>query len=464
MRFLADMDVPNANENKVNLTSMVIKKIKCLKYKYISKGSFSLNVLTLMIGTTIAQVIPIATSPIFTRIYSPKDFGVFALYVAVVSMISVIATCRYEIAIMLPVNDYDSINIAVLSGIIAFIVSIVTFLITFFLNSEFIQILDNPKIAKWLYLTPLSIFLLGLYQILVYWSNRKKQFKRVAISKIVQTLCATFASLVFGFCGIGEGGLIGGWVIGQVIVTTILAWQTFGIDKWNKEYVSMKRIIKNAKEYADFLKINSLHALTDVLQSNGVIFLISTFFGSTILGIYSLSMRILDTPFSMIGTSIAQVFYQKAVEIYNKEADIDFLLKKMILNLSLISLPIFTGLFFFAPLIFTLLFGENWKDAGVYVRILSPWFYLKFIGTTISHIPVIINKQKQAFYFSSFGNVLIILSILCGSYFTRDIKITFYILTVLLSLFTVLQIKWFINISKNKKIVSSAYNITHDSI
>ncbi len=38
------------------------------------KSEFSKNVLTLMTGTTIAQAIPIAISPILTRIYTPEDF------------------------------------------------------------------------------------------------------------------------------------------------------------------------------------------------------------------------------------------------------------------------------------------------------------------------------------------------------------------------------------------------------
>ena len=43
------------------------------------KSEFNRNILTLMTGTTIAQAIPIAITPILTRIYTPDDFGVFAL-------------------------------------------------------------------------------------------------------------------------------------------------------------------------------------------------------------------------------------------------------------------------------------------------------------------------------------------------------------------------------------------------
>ncbi|WP_310441139.1 hypothetical protein [Sulfurimonas sp.] len=69
------------------------------------RSEFSRNVLTLMTGTTIAQAIPIAISPILTRIYTPEDFLVFALYMAIASILSVIATGRYEMAIMLPKYD-----------------------------------------------------------------------------------------------------------------------------------------------------------------------------------------------------------------------------------------------------------------------------------------------------------------------------------------------------------------------
>ena len=78
----------------------MIKKLK-------PKSEFSRNVLTLMTGTTIAQAIPIAISPILTRIYTPEDFGVFALYMAIAAIISVVSTGRYEMAIMLPKRNED---------------------------------------------------------------------------------------------------------------------------------------------------------------------------------------------------------------------------------------------------------------------------------------------------------------------------------------------------------------------
>jgi len=89
-----------------------------MKSKLKPKSEFSRNVLTLMTGTTIAQAIPIAISPILTRIYTPEDFGVFALFIAIVGFFSVIASARYEQAILIPKKDEDAINIFALGFII----------------------------------------------------------------------------------------------------------------------------------------------------------------------------------------------------------------------------------------------------------------------------------------------------------------------------------------------------------
>ena len=97
---------------------MMLNKLK-------PKSEFSKNVLTLMTGTTIAQAIPIAISPILTRIYTPEDFGVLALFVAITTIFGTIANGRYELAIMLPKKDEDAINIFALGFIITCFISLI---------------------------------------------------------------------------------------------------------------------------------------------------------------------------------------------------------------------------------------------------------------------------------------------------------------------------------------------------
>ena len=56
-------------------------------------------------GTTLAQGINILSTPILSRIYSPEDFGVTAVFISMVSILSVISALRYDLAIPLPKTE-----------------------------------------------------------------------------------------------------------------------------------------------------------------------------------------------------------------------------------------------------------------------------------------------------------------------------------------------------------------------
>ena len=71
---------------------------------------FSKNVLMLVTGTTVSQIIPIAISPILTRIYTPEDFGILALFMSLSMLFGSVASARYEQAIILPDQDEDLIG------------------------------------------------------------------------------------------------------------------------------------------------------------------------------------------------------------------------------------------------------------------------------------------------------------------------------------------------------------------
>ena len=98
------------------------------------RGEFNRNVATLVTGTGLAQLIPLAVTPVLSRLYPPEQFGVLALFISVVSSLSVLATGRYEFAIMLPRKDVDATNIAALSITISLIVGVSLFAVACLLH------------------------------------------------------------------------------------------------------------------------------------------------------------------------------------------------------------------------------------------------------------------------------------------------------------------------------------------
>ena len=118
------------------------------------RSEFSRNVLTLLTGTTIAQAIPIAVTPILTRLYTPEEFGLLALFIAITAILGSISNGRYELAIMLPHSDEDAINIAALALLITIVFSIILLVPAVLINAQIAELLGTTDIKVWIYLIP----------------------------------------------------------------------------------------------------------------------------------------------------------------------------------------------------------------------------------------------------------------------------------------------------------------------
>ena len=368
--------------------------------KFKPKSEFTRNVLTLMTGSTIAQAIPIAISPILTRIYTPADYGLVALFMSIATIGSIAATGRYEMAIMLPKKDTDAINVLLLSMSIAFLMSFLSLIIIFLFNQEITTFLGNQDVSSWLYLVPISVILTGIYQSLRYWSNRRKYFTNLAKNSVIQTGTGSSLNLLFGFFRFGGGGLISAGLMSQTVGIIFLgkmAWKKDKILLFKKDKIKMLALMKKYKKLPFF---NLPNALIDTFKMSGITILIAKFFTTSILGQYSLAWKMVVTPASLVGNSLSQVFFQKLASA--NKSDLNRLIVKFIIKASLIALPMYLIVYLFAPEIFIFVFGEKWELAGKIASVLSPWLFLNFISSPLSSVYIIINRQEIMLVISIF--------------------------------------------------------------
>ena len=149
------------------------------------KSEFSRNVFTLMTGTTLSQAIPIAISPILTRIYSPEEFGIFALYMAFISIGAAIVTGKYEMAVLLPKKNENAKYLIVISIFFTLVFSILFYIIYFSFFKQINNILNIDNCFNDFYLVPVGIFLFAFYNILLQWMNRQKEYKLMTKNRFI---------------------------------------------------------------------------------------------------------------------------------------------------------------------------------------------------------------------------------------------------------------------------------------
>ena len=380
------------------------------------KSEFSRNVLTLMTGTAIAQAIPIAISPILTRIYTPEDFGVFALFLAVTGLFSSVASGRYDLAIMLPKKDEDAINIFALGMIIITLLSLFLLSLVLLLNEYITILLRNEAIGFWLYFVPIAVFFTGLFNLLSYFNNRKKNYKDIANATIIKSIMLAMVQLSIGFVKEGATGLISGQIVASLFANLRLLRNILK-DKFLISKISKIEIISLAKYYKDFPKYQAPHAMLNTFSSYVPIYMFTPFFGLTVVGLYSLSTRIVFTPMMILAGASAKVYNQKLTQLYHEDGDVyGFTVRLLKSLLKKIILP-FLIIVIFAPDIFGFIFGENWREAGVYTQILSPWLWMVFFAATISFVPSLLNMQRRALLLEIIYTTLRVLAIGIGLWY-----------------------------------------------
>lgn len=401
------------------------------------KSEFSRNVLTLMTGTTIAQAIPIAISPILTRIYTPEDFGVLALFMAIASIFGSISNGRYELAIMLPKKDEDAVNIVALGFIITTFISFTLLVLVILFSDYFTKLLNHNEIGAWLYFVPISVFFTGIYNILNYFNNRKKQYKDLAKATVLKSIVGAILQLTLGFFKFGFSGLIISSLTSQLVANTKLLSNIIK-DKVLISKISKLKIIALAKRYKKFPKFDMPSAIMNTASLQMPVLLLGAFFNTSTVGFFSLSHRFISMPMSLIGSSIGQVFFQQSANVKNDNEA----LKKLTLNTykKLFKLGIlpFSIITVFGDIVFAFVFGTDWIVAGEYAQVLAIWVLFLFVHSPITSLFSTLEKQKEAMII----NIIIIVSraliITLTAYLYSDAYITiisYSILGILLNLY-----------------------------
>jgi len=85
-----------------------------------NKSDFIQNVVKLMTGTIIVQLVTFLSQPIITRLYNPHNYGIFATIQAIIILPAYLSSLCYDRAIVVAENDFESLaltKICIISGI-----------------------------------------------------------------------------------------------------------------------------------------------------------------------------------------------------------------------------------------------------------------------------------------------------------------------------------------------------------
>lgn len=392
------------------------------------------NIILVSGGTAFSQFIAIASSPIITRIYNPAEYGILVVFMSLLALFSGVESLRYECAIPIAENDEDAINVLSLSFIIILCFSIVALLILFLFGEIILKLFSAETLIKYRVFIPISFLLYGIYQILMMWNFRKRSFSAISQTKITQSISSAITKVVLGLFNFGPVGLIIGSIVGQSAGFFRLGKGLFTEKSNLLRYISLKKMKVLAIRYKKFPIFQVPSTLLSRVSEQIPTLFIASLYGSEVIGLYGLAKSIVNIPMVLIGTSVGDVFYGEAASIGKTEPlKLKKLSNSIFKKLLIVGiLPLFI-LIYFAPKLFTVIFGIEWIIAGEYARIISLLAFSQLIFQPVSRIYDVYEKQKDIFFISILRLVLVFFVFIISKYFEMGIENTIMIYVLVMT-------------------------------
>ncbi len=399
--------------------------------KTVFKNDFFKNVVTLFSGAVIAQLITFAVLPILTRIYTPTEFGVFNIFLSISAVLSCIATGAYEQSILLPKDDKDAYHLVLLNLGISVIYSSLLLVIFLFIKDFLLNFFSETSYGYMVYLIPIIVFVQAVYRVLVSWENRKKGYKKISAANIVKSSSTVGVQYGLGETGMGSLGLIWGSVAGQGVSVSMILISSLKELRIYKKITSVERIKILAKRYSNFPKFTMFSSLLYNVSVHVPIFILTSFFSKTIVGLYSVPHRILSVPLNLVSSSISQVYLQQMAIKKNDEGYVRKLTFDVYKKLLMLSIIPFSLIMVYGDILFFYIFGEEWGPSGVYAQVLAPWLMFVFATSPITMIFVVKEMQKKRMLINLVFFIVRLSALLIGALIYKDslITISLYALT-----------------------------------
>lgn len=357
-------------------------------------SAFAKDTAILTLGTVGAQFLMIASMPVMSRLYSPADFGLLALFMAVSSIMATAVTLRYETAILLPKQEQESIAIVLLSLVLAISLGTSFGITAWLIPGKLKGLLGVSQLRGWLPIAAVAALASAVVATGTAWLNRQRAYSAMAQIRILHSAVAVTVGIVLGLTGAAEGLLVAQIVALLVVSGLIIARLSPLFAHWDH-----RAVIEAASQHRAAPKFLLPTALLDVVTMQLPVLLITAWFSSESAGQFNMAWRILALPMTLIGAAVGQVFFQRFSQAWPDPIAARSLLVKTWVALGLIGfLPTVTLMFLGKP-IFMWVLGDAWREAGIMATIIAPMLLAILISSPTSTTFLVLGLQKYSLVF-----------------------------------------------------------------
>lgn len=394
------------------------------------------NITKISSGTLLGQLVSLVTLPIFTRIYGATVIGYWTLFTSVAFIVNSFSDLGMTQAIMVEDDEKKRKELFSVITTLCLVLSIIVGAIFFV---YYTVVPSNSGISPLFYAVVLTvlIFTQQQTQLCYTWLNKNGQYNILMKNPIVNSVAIAVVAIPLGligtFCNISlliTYGYYVALICGQLL--TLIHMRRF-IPKTNLDF-NIKHYIEKIKMYQEFVKYQTPTMILAQIKNQAPVILIRMFFGTEILGYYSVTNRVLSIPINLLAHSIGRVYYQNAAEKASKGENIgEFTFRNITKAMRIAIVPMIL-MMSFGDVVSTIAFGSGYVVTGNMLRIFTLMTFFTFLMQATQGVSIVIHKQKYNMILAIAQVLGYVIGLLIGKYCFNSIYVACMFMTLIFSL------------------------------
>ncbi|WP_312938297.1 lipopolysaccharide biosynthesis protein [Stutzerimonas nitrititolerans] len=375
---------------------------------------FARKVMIVASGTASAQAITLLLTPVVTRLYGPESYGVLGVFLAIMQILTPAAALAYPIAIVLPRERDEALDIIRLSALLSVAGSLMLAAIIALWGDSLAARAGLAAIGNWIWLMPIYMVFAGFVQIMQQWLIRQQRFGVTARSAITNALW-----IGGGQSGVGWFHPVG-WVlllintVGQGLYALMMSIGS-GLLGALASQTRREPLWQVARRYGDFAAYRAPQIVINVASQGLPIMLLAALFSTKAAGFYALGRTVMGAPSMLLGKAVGDVFYPRIANAAHIQEPLLPLVRKATVALAITGFAPFLVVMLAGPWLFGLVFGVEWERAGEYARWISVWMLFAFINApSVTVLPVL--RMQRFHLFVTCFTLAVRVVVLAGAY------------------------------------------------
>ena len=338
-------------------------------------------------GTAAAQLINLFSYPFLARLYSPAEFGTFALFIAISALPAALACGRFDLAIPIAPKHARSsifwlcILVSIAVGTASAIGGGVYQLVFGVWSDSLLPVLLG-----------LCVGLTGLCLAATLHLLRHDHYRASSSSIVVRTAATVLTQIALAFVEPDSRSLIIGFVLGiaaqAVMLSLIIARQA------SPGPPRMDRMRAMARRFKRQVMVDIPSTSVAVLSLNLLTFCLSTLYGQAVVGLYSLGHRIAVMPIQLFNDALSQVFFQKAAQAQRDRGQFWSEMRFTLILSAMLGVGTVVAIWLFARPFVIAYLGQGWEPAATMLIILAPMVALRSVTGVIQTAAFILQRTR----------------------------------------------------------------------